>query len=56
MEMAVLDRALNANPSNRLSLPLVLEQIKVASNSGIWDVQKDHTFSGITSHGVVRLP
>lgn len=40
MEMAVLDRALNANPSNRLSLPLVLEHIKVASNSGLWDVQK----------------
>lgn len=40
MELAVLDRALNAAPSNRHSIPLVLEQIKVASTSGIWDAQK----------------
>jgi len=37
LELAVLECALNASPTNRFSLPLLLEQIKVASNAGIWD-------------------
>lgn len=40
MELAVLERALNASESNRFSLSLTLEELKVAATSGLWDTQR----------------